>query len=249
MTVMSICPSMNALKIDKVDRKSLSEQVEEQLRGAIREMGLKPGDSLPGEINLAERFGVSRNVVREALVRLKAVGVLESRKNRGIVLCEPDWVSNMSDILDLPVWNDDSWRELAEIRVMLELGMAELIYRRKTPQDIEQLEKIVAHEEANPASMKVGQQCDFDFHVTLYRMTGNHTLLKFQSLLRKSLDDSHALSFYPDRFDNPDRVNHRIVLESLKNDSLKGFLETMHHHFGGVMEHLDSLREEQKGSL
>jgi len=240
---------MNTLKIDKVDRKSLSEQVEEQLRDAIRDMGLKPGDALPGEIDLAERFGVSRNVVREALVRLKAVGVLDSRKNRGIVLCEPDWVSNMSDIMDLPVWNDDSWRELAEIRVMLELGMAELIYRRKTPEEVQRLDDIVSREEADPSNQELGTECDFEFHVTLYRITGNHTLLRFQSLLRKSLDKSHAHTFFPDRFSNPERVNHRIVLESLKNDSLTDFLHTMYRHFGGVLEHMEHLyRQSEPGA-
>jgi GntR family transcriptional repressor for pyruvate dehydrogenase complex len=70
----------------------------------IQGSDLKAGDSLPGEVELANRMGVSRNVVREALSRLQSLGILESRKRRGIIIAEPDILAGMAKVIDLPIF-------------------------------------------------------------------------------------------------------------------------------------------------
>ena len=65
---------------------TMADQVEERLREYITNKAFKPGDAIPKEIELAEALGVSRNVVREALSRLRMLGMIETKKRRGMVL-------------------------------------------------------------------------------------------------------------------------------------------------------------------
>ena len=67
----------------KTPRATLAENVERQLLDYIRHERLTPGAPLPKEEELAERLGISRHIVREGLSRLKALGLVESRKKRG----------------------------------------------------------------------------------------------------------------------------------------------------------------------
>lgn len=228
----------------KVDRTVLSEKVEDELQKIIAQLGLKPGDSLPGEIELARRFGVSRNVVREALIRLKTKGVLKTTKKRGITLCEPDWVGNFSGVLNLIGHNDESWRELAEIRVIVELGIAEYVYLRKTPDLIRVLEKIVDEEEKDAASQSKSRESDIKFHSALYKIVSNNSVERFQHILREALLDPRAATFHPDRFQRDDIVSHRDIVESLKSDSSMEFVAKLHKHFAGVVENTQKVYAE-----
>ena len=84
------------MNLPQVQSVSLVDQVEERIRLAICESGLKAGDAFLGEVELASRLGVSRNVVREALSRLQTLGVLNTRKRRGTVISEPDIFAGMA---------------------------------------------------------------------------------------------------------------------------------------------------------
>ena len=62
---------------------TLVDQVEERLINFIKESQLKPGDSLPNETQLSQEMGISRNVIREAMSRLRMLGLIQSRTKRG----------------------------------------------------------------------------------------------------------------------------------------------------------------------
>ena len=68
---------------------TLADGVENRLLAYIRQAQIVPGDLLPGEEQLADDLNVSRHIVREGISRLKALGLVESRKKRGIVLKRP----------------------------------------------------------------------------------------------------------------------------------------------------------------
>ncbi|MCK4960177.1 MAG: FadR family transcriptional regulator, partial [Planctomycetes bacterium] len=71
------------MQIKAVEKTNLVELVEQKILDIVRKNNLSVGDSLPGELELTEGLGVSRSVVREALSRLRMLGLLESRKRRG----------------------------------------------------------------------------------------------------------------------------------------------------------------------
>ena len=67
--------------LQRIDQKTMADVVEVQLRDYLRKKSFKPGDPLPSEQQLAASLGVSRNVVREALSRLRMLGMVETKRN------------------------------------------------------------------------------------------------------------------------------------------------------------------------
>ena len=126
-----------------IPKMNLVEMVEERILQTIRENNLSVGDSLPSELELTEGLGVSRTVVREALSRLRMLGLLESRKKRGMVIKEPDVFGGCRQILDAAFLNAQTQRDLFEMRLILEIGLADALFMHKTDADLEALEGIV----------------------------------------------------------------------------------------------------------
>ncbi|HVZ24498.1 MAG TPA: GntR family transcriptional regulator, partial [Sediminibacterium sp.] len=73
-----------------IDTSSLVDKVEAKLVTLLQEKKLKVGDSIPKEIELADALGVSRTVIREALLRLRIMGLIDSKKKKGAVITSPD---------------------------------------------------------------------------------------------------------------------------------------------------------------
>jgi len=165
-----------------LEGESLTDRVERRLLESVHELGLSRGDALPHEEHLAERFGVSRGVVREALTRLQGLGFVERRRKRGTVLTEPDLFARLGRYMMPGMYSQASVKELFELRLALELGSVELVCENAESQHFEALEAIVARE-AEARSIKALVACDVAFHSTLYEAAGNRSLERFQNLL------------------------------------------------------------------
>lgn len=74
--------SMLKRNFKSVDTSSLVDKVEEKLVGLLQQRKLKAGDAIPKEIELAESLGVSRTVIREALLRLRLMGLIDPKRRR-----------------------------------------------------------------------------------------------------------------------------------------------------------------------
>src|SRR5687767_13233655 len=83
-----------------VSNITMTDVVEVKLRDYLKKKSFKPGDALPKELELAEALGVSRNVLREALSRLRMLGMVETKKKRGMVLARPDILGSFERVLD-----------------------------------------------------------------------------------------------------------------------------------------------------
>ncbi len=132
--------------VKEIDTASLVDKVEESLVELLRQQKLKVGDSIPKEIELAQTLGVSRTVVREALLRLRMMGLIESKKKKGAVITSPDLFGIMSKSLNPHVLDQDTLKEMFEIRLVLEIGMADFLFQRIKKEDIDELREIVSKE-------------------------------------------------------------------------------------------------------
>ena len=141
MTVATLKESFKS-----VDTSSLVDRVEANLVELLQQRKLKVGDSIPKELELAETLGVSRTVIREALLRLRMMGLIESKKKKGAVITSPDLFGIMSKSMNPHVLDQETLRGMFEIRLALEIGMADFIFQRITPEDIRELKKIVSKE-------------------------------------------------------------------------------------------------------
>lgn len=91
-------------KIEPIDNLSLVDKVEARILAFFKENGLRPGDAIPKELEFAESLGVSRTVVREALLRLRTLGLVESKKHRGMILTQPMLLVVLNECSILLYW-------------------------------------------------------------------------------------------------------------------------------------------------
>jgi DNA-binding FadR family transcriptional regulator len=113
-----------------VDNSSLVDKVEANLVELLQSRKLKVGDVIPKEVELVELLGVSRTVIREAITRLRTMGIVESKKKKGSVITSPDIVGIMSKSMNPYILDEDTLREIFELRLVLEIGMADLIFQK-----------------------------------------------------------------------------------------------------------------------
>ena len=222
--------------LGRINQQTMADLVEVQLRDYLRKKMFKPGDALPSEQQLAESLGVSRNVVREALSRLRMLGIVETKKKRGMLLSRPDILGSFERVLDPLIMDASTLQDLFELRLTLEVGLADILYKRKTAKDIAELEKIAL---LQPPGTAGGRQTtrikhEIAFHGKIYEMTGNETMQRFQNMLLPIFWYVIEL----EKVYTPAKVSHLDLVQLLKNDSKEKFRQGMllhlQHHFDNI---------------
>lgn len=212
---------------------SLAEQVEQKLITYLKNNNFNIGDQLPKEMELAARLGVSRNIVREALSRLRMLGMVESKKRKGMIITEPDLLSGMTRIMDPGLLGQENMQDIFELRLVLEVGMADLLFARKTAKDILVL-KDIANREANDPKCKTSQEVrssyEIKFHGKLYSMTGNSTLSRFQKLLLPVFNYMIEIESTLDKEPTRGKINHFDLIETLEKGTAADFRRNMREH-------------------
>ena len=132
-------------KIDPIDTSSLVDKAEDRIIQFIQKNKMSVGDVLPKELNLAENLGVSRTVVREALLRLKSIGLIESIKHKGTVLRNPDVLGSLRKVFHPSILDDNTLKDLFEMKLALEVGMADFIVNNITDDELDELDDIANH--------------------------------------------------------------------------------------------------------
>lgn len=230
------------LDITPIPSSTMADMVEECLRDFLKKKALRPGDSLPKEQELAEALGVSRNVVREALSRLRMLGMIETKKKRGIVLTQPDILGSFERVLNPLMLDENTLQDIFELRLVLELGLADLIYLHKTEQDLKELEVIV-NQEVNQIQKPFKERNEIAFHGKLYQMTRNQTYLRFQRMLLPVFE--YVLDY---ELKNKDRVEvgkttHRDLFQILRDGTSEDFRKGMKDHLSPHFNRLKGLKK------
>ena len=166
-----------------IDNSSMVDKVELSLLDFFAKKELKVGDSIPKELELAEILGVSRTVVRETLTRLRTMGLIETRKKKGTVIKSPDITHILQKSIIPHILDDNTLKDIFEMRLALEVGMSDFVVARATDNDIKELYEIVKGELTPDADLLFDVDYEIRFHGKLYEITGNSTLKEFQKLL------------------------------------------------------------------
>lgn len=213
-----------------VDTSSLVDRVEANLVELLKERKLKVGDSIPKEIELSEALGVSRTVIREALLRLRMMGLIESKKKKGAVITSPDLFGIMSKSMNPHILDQETLKEIFEIRLVLEIGMADLIFHRLKKEDIDELKRIVASEPPATQYHLFNIEHEIAFHGKLYEITGNNTMKKFQKMLLPVFDYVHHSGLLKKQPLLKTFVSHKDLVGILENGNPEQFRNGMRNH-------------------
>lgn len=159
------------------------------IRERIQAEQLPDGALFMTEAQLAAEYGASRTVTREAVSRLQALGLLEGRKRKGLIVRRPDPLRLFQNSLPSVMTSPDDWRDLAQLRYALEVGAIELSIRNATGAQIERLaeveaalEKAVRQDSSSTASVEL----DLQFHSLILEMTGSTLIAGMQQVLARA---------------------------------------------------------------
>lgn len=224
--------SSSAIKdsLKGLDTSSLVDKVEAGLVELLQQQKLKIGDAIPKEMDLATALGVSRTVIREALLRLRMMGLIESKKKKGAVITSPDLFGIMSKSMNPHILDQDTLKEIFEIRLVLEIGMADLLYHRIKPEDIEQLYGIVANEPPAAQYHLFNIEHEIAFHGKLYEITANETMKKFQKMLLPVFDYVHNSGLLKKQPMLQTFVSHKNLVDILAKGTADEFRQGMRNH-------------------
>lgn len=188
------------------------------LRRAIIEQALVPGTRLP-EDTIGEQYGVSRTIVRQALVRLESEGLVETKPNRGACVATPSL---------------EEARQIFEVRHCLEREVIRQLVDRISMLGLDALETHVAREaqvrnKDGPASIRLAGE----FHILLADLTGNKILARYvaEVVSRCSL----ILAIYGRSHSSDCAVDeHRQIIDAVRGGDAEKAEGIMTHHLGAV---------------
>ena len=179
---------------DKVSVGRISETIVDQIRQLMRQGQLRPGDRLPPERDLSERFGVSRVTVREALRMLASSGLVEIRVGArgGAFVTIPTSAhvgDGLADMLSLSVLTA---ADVTEVRLILEVGMVPQVCARATEEDLAALDEICQRSRKAIRNGTYTMSLSAEFHARVAASTHNPALGmlvdSFRGPIRMSLE-------------------------------------------------------------
>lgn len=225
---MNLAKLKESLK--EIDTRSLVDKVETNLVNLLLDKKLKVGDQIPKEIELAEALGVSRTVIREALLRLRMMGLIESKKKKGAVITSPDLFAILNKSMNPHILDQDTLKEMFEIRLILEIGMADFLFKRIRMKDIDELRRIVSNEPPVTKYHLFNIEHEIAFHGKLYEITENETLHKFQKLLLPVFDYVHNSGLLKKQALLKTFVSHKDLIDILESGTPEDFRNGMRNH-------------------
>jgi len=222
---------------------TLADQVEEKIIEYIKQNSLVPGDSLPNEMQFSEMFGISRNVVREAMSRLRMLGLIQSRTKRGIIVTEPPLLNGFKKVLDPNLLSIKTIKEMMGMRIALEIGIAEFLFENITEDDVNELENIVSRQQAIGIN-NLSVEDEMLFHNKIYEIAGNDFILQFHKIMHPVFEFSkqnYESYFQPinKKLDKKGEiVRHTDLLEFIKNKDKEGYQKAIQKHLKPYWEFL-----------
>ncbi|AMC99422.1 MULTISPECIES: FadR/GntR family transcriptional regulator [Halomonas] len=230
------------MKIEPLEKKSLSDDVVAKIKSMIVSGELKEGDRIPSERELCEQFGVSRASVREGLKILSLQGLL-NRTNAGTVITT-NFSSILEETLALKILLDDcSYEDVTEARMFLEKAMVRLAAKRITNSDIsimsQQLELMVKAEEEDNNDEYV--LADIAFHQQIAKASNSRVLASlYNSIITLVFRTQKSVGY--DKPVMKESINfHGKILEALKQHNEERAEQEMQLHLLDVQERLNHL--------
>ena len=222
-----------------VEKKKAYEDTVRQVRTLIEEGKLKRNDQLPSERDLSETFGVSRTTVREAIRTLESMKLLQSRQGNGTYVVASSEEALIQPLASALFNENDDIRDIFTIRKIIEPYIAQMAAENATPQEIEEMEKILHEQEACVGRDESVLETNTLFHNHLARSSRNRVM---ERLLLALIDLLHQLrEEYLMKEERSQRAHrslegHKKVLAAIKDGDGDVALKSMLQHLENIEE-------------
>jgi GntR family transcriptional repressor for pyruvate dehydrogenase complex len=236
---------------DKISRRRLYQQVADDIEGQIFRGEYKPDERLPSEQLLADEYGVSRNVIREALKRLKEHGLIYIRTGSGAYIDQPS-TKPVADALNRFIsyqMVDISLSDFYEIRRMIEPESARIAANRATEEDIQAIWKAYSYMQENQQDRELWSAADLQFHVAIAEATHNPLVKSILNPLTEPLTKVIAAGLYEPSGAQAGLDAHRKIIEAIENHNADAAYAAMLEHLVDSEERLSKIGFDLKDDI
>ncbi|MEM6767291.1 MAG: FadR/GntR family transcriptional regulator [Bacteroidota bacterium] len=220
------------------------EIIMNQIKGLITSGQLKPGDKLPPERKLAEKLGVGRSHVREAIRKLEFYGILKTVPQSGTMVAGIGITALEGLITDVLKLENSDFASLVETRVILEQQTAYLAAERRTEEDIVNIQKAL---DAYVEKVEDGKQAveeDLMFHLAIAEASKNSVLKSLMLIITPDIIHSfNKLEVCKDGNIFKALEEHKLILEHIVNGKPRLSAAAMQEHLQDVLDYSVSLLE------
>jgi GntR family transcriptional regulator, transcriptional repressor for pyruvate dehydrogenase complex len=223
-------PAPAKVEIEVIQKTKVYEEVAAQLERLMIDGAFRPGDKLPPERELAERFGVSRSAVREAIRSLELKGFVEPRPGEGTLVRTPSLDSLLNPLASLLGQKRELVVELLDVRMMIEPPLAGRAAQHAGPEDVTRLEAILERQRERVARQEVAIEEDSEFHYTIARASKNSVVLKVLDMMMDVLRESREQSLQVEGRRERSLAGHRRIFNAIKRHDAAAAETAMRQH-------------------
>ncbi|MGI9951514.1 FadR/GntR family transcriptional regulator [Moorellaceae bacterium AZ2] len=230
------------MELKPIRTKKIYEEIVRQIKELIGDGNLKPGDRLPSERELAERLGVSRASVREALSALAAMGVISIRPGEGTFVQTVRNGAIVEPLAMALLMDRQAAVELLEAREALESEAAALAARRASAEDIEKLGEIIKEMERELENSLLGEETDVRFHLAIAEAAHNGVLARLMytvsETMRQVLRDSRRRLYEAPGNSEKLLEQHKLIYQAIASRNSRAARRAMSQHLHFVVREL-----------
>lgn len=214
-----------------IDRRRLADDIVEQIETLIIKNELRVGSPLPAERDLAQQFGVSRNVLREAIGKLVQKGLLDVRPGSGAYVAQPTGAFISESLHFLLRHNSDLLLDLMKARAIIETELAVLATQHAGAERIAAMGAHVEAMDINRHDPDAYVEADLAFHTEMALAAGNQVLVLILSSLRAAMREN--IRYFATLAEAIERnvQYHRDIYEAIANRRPDAARRAMHTHF------------------
>jgi len=226
---------LNSFKEIQIDTPV--DMIIRQIRGLISSGQLNAGDKLPSERQLAEKLGVGRTYVRDAIKKLEFYGILRTLPQSGTVVAGLGIAALEGLISGILKLEKRDFASLVETRVVLEAEATKLACIRRNDEDIANIEKALAvfHEKVKLGDPAVEE--DLLFHLKIAEASKNNVIKSLMLIVTPEIMQLYKeLKVCSDGVSMKSYDAHLEILNFIKNQNEKAAEAAMRKHLGGVLE-------------
>lgn len=212
------------------EQRKVYQEILLAINNLIKEDGLKPGDRLPSERELAERLRVGRSSVREALRALELLGLITTRRGEGTFI-QSYRQNKLIDIIGFFILKDfKTRRDLVEMRKILEIDAVRLACDRATSKHYAEMERIIQLAEEKTLKGEIPTEEDYLFHRAICRSSRNSVLHRIWAPLIEYSKSVRMESLSRDGRAEEGLREHREILQAIREKDEKTAVERMTQH-------------------
>jgi DNA-binding FadR family transcriptional regulator len=225
-------PELHTLK-----RTLVTDEVQRALKAYIAENGLRPGQALPTEGELARQFGVSRSSVREAVKSLEGLGILESRVGSGIYVRKFSFDPILDNLSYGLLTELTHLQDVLEVRLHLESGMAERVVGECDEAQLERLRAILRSWDVESLAGRYSPTLDRTFHGALLGTVDNPLVGRILDLFWDVFSRASSTAALAGPSDPRETYNRHVpILKGLEDQDAEATQAAIRAHYSGLVE-------------